>query len=169
MKLNNAENIKKFIALLGSEQRAKAAQDALAAKLGHMVTIKNLGVAVKALEGDRQFVSQPEGVAVLEIVKVMGPPTVAKAAPIVMARRIPPPAKPSTSEEKKENATQLLQEYELLNGRKERAAFVAKHRSVLEDKESGISKMALRYLEAGKDIPAQIRAGMYFSTKAVGE
>ncbi len=170
MRLNHKENTEKFIALLGSEQRAKAAMDALRAKLGHMVTIKNLFVAVKALEGDREFASQSEGVAILEILRVMGPPAVAKPAAIpARTPSSPSPAKPLNTKAKKEVAAGLLRDYELLTGRKERLAFIAKHRGIFEDQESGISQMALRYLEAGKDIPAQIRAGMHFTAKVVGE
>lgn len=170
MKLNHTENTKKFAALLGSEQRAKAAQDALAAKLGtNFVTIKTLHIALRALEGHREFASQPEGAAILEIVKVMGPPAVIKPSTIpTRTTSSAPPPKPLSAKATKEKAFQLLEEFELLNERKERIAFFRKHRAVFEDADSGISEMALRYLSAGKDLPAEVRAGLHFSWKTVG-
>jgi hypothetical protein len=69
----------RFYALVGGEQRGKAAIAALEAKLGHNVTIKNLWTVVRALDGHAEQKEQPEGIAIAEILKVMAKP--AKPAP----------------------------------------------------------------------------------------
>jgi hypothetical protein len=61
-------------------------------------------------------------------------------------------------------AFQLIEEYGILDDRRERAAFTKQHLPTLKDPKSGVSRLALRYIEAGKDIPATVRAGMYFTT-----